>query len=197
MWPSSRPLKLHASAALRRQPCTRRSLLPTLVQHARIFCSSPRRSEELLKEPEKEPVKTIPYSEISIGVPTEVRTGERRVAITPQNAALLLKKGFKAVLVEHGAGFQAQFEAHDYEKAGATMVNATRVWTDSDIVLKVRPPRRTARRLLGCCMPVVAASLLLSLLAALLAQLRLAPKFKSCTDVPDQATRGGVPRLKM
>ena len=63
------------------------------------------------------------------------------MAITPQNAALLLKKGFRSVLVEHGAGFQAQFPAHDYEAAGATLVNATRVWTDSDIVLKVRPPR--------------------------------------------------------
>jgi len=44
-------------------------------------------------------------------------------------------------LVEHGAGFQANFNAHAYEEAGATLVNATRVWTDSDIVLKVRPPR--------------------------------------------------------
>ncbi|TKA54400.1 hypothetical protein B0A55_12846 [Friedmanniomyces simplex] len=70
-----------------------------------------------------------------------LRSGERRVAITPQNAAVLLKKGFKEVLVEHGAGFQAQFPAHDYEAAGATLVNATRVWTDSNIVLKVRPPR--------------------------------------------------------
>ena len=61
--------------------------------------------------------------------------------MTPQNAALLLKKGFKEVLVEHGAGFQAQFPAHDYEEAGATLVNASRVWTDSDIVLKIRPPR--------------------------------------------------------
>jgi NAD(P) transhydrogenase len=45
------------------------------------------------------------------------------------------------VLIEHGAGFQAQFPAHDYEAAGATIVNASRVWHDSDIVLKVRPPR--------------------------------------------------------
>ncbi|KAK4544914.1 hypothetical protein LTR36_003819 [Oleoguttula mirabilis] len=28
-----------------------------------------------------------------------------------------------------------------YEAAGATLVNASRVWTDSDIVLKIRPPR--------------------------------------------------------
>ncbi|KAK5121425.1 hypothetical protein LTR85_005257 [Meristemomyces frigidus] len=88
-----------------------------------------------------EPVKATPYSELSIGVPTEVRTGERRVSVTPQNAALLLKKGFKRVLVEHGAGFQSQFDAHEYEAAGATLVNASRVWTDSDIILKVRPPR--------------------------------------------------------
>jgi NAD(P) transhydrogenase len=76
----------------------------------------------------QEEVKAIPYSELTIGVPLEVRSGEKRVAITPQNAALLLKKGFKAVLVEHGAGFQAQFPAHDYEAAGATLVNASRVW---------------------------------------------------------------------
>ncbi|EME78657.1 uncharacterized protein MYCFIDRAFT_50085 [Pseudocercospora fijiensis CIRAD86] len=88
-----------------------------------------------------EEVKTVPYAELTIGVPLEVRTGERRVAITPQNAKLLLKKGFKQILVEHGAGFQAQFSAHEYEEAGATMVNASRVWFDSDIILKVRPPR--------------------------------------------------------
>ena len=86
-------------------------------------------------------MKAIPYEELTIGVPTEVRSGERRVAITPINAALLLKKGFKEVLIEHGAGFQAEFPAHDYEEAGATLVNASRVWTDSNIVLKIRPPR--------------------------------------------------------
>lgn len=93
------------------------------------------------EQTEPEPVKAIPYSDLTIGVPTEVRSGERRVAITPTNAALLLKKGFKEVLIEHGAGFQAEFPAHDYEEAGATLVNASRVWTDSDIVLKIRPPR--------------------------------------------------------
>lgn len=64
-------------------------------------------------EPET-PVKSIPYSELTIGVPTEVFPGERRVAMTPANAALLLKKGFKRVMVEHGAGFAGQFPIHDY-----------------------------------------------------------------------------------
>lgn len=85
--------------------------------------------------------QAIPYSNLTIGVPLEVRSNEKRVAITPTNAKLLLKKGFKQVLVEHGAGFAAQFPAHEYEAAGATLVNASRVWDDSDIVLKVRPPR--------------------------------------------------------
>jgi len=99
--------------------------------------------------PEPEPVKCIPYSDLTIGVPLEVRSGERRVAMTPQNAALLLKKGYKQVLVEAGAGFAAQFPAHAYEEAGATLVNASRVWYDSDIILKVRPPRISSRGLIG------------------------------------------------
>lgn len=71
------------------------------------------------------------------------------MAMTPQNAALLLKKGYKQVLVEAGAGFAAQFPAHAYEEAGATLVNASRVWYDSDIILKVRPPRISSRGLIG------------------------------------------------
>ncbi|KAK5117356.1 hypothetical protein LTR62_005973 [Meristemomyces frigidus] len=141
MWPSARPLRLHSRCGnLRLQPTS----LPrsTALRNQRIFCSSSAPRQQGQSQPATaEPVKAIPYSELCIGVPTEVRTGERRVAITPQNAALLLKKGFKAVLVENGAGFEAQFPAHMYEAAGATLVNATRVWTDSDIVLKVRPPR--------------------------------------------------------
>jgi len=98
---------------------------------------------------EPKPVKCTPYSDLTIGVPLEVRSGERRVAMTPQNAALLLKKSYKQVLIEHGAGFSAQFPAHAYEEAGATLVNASRVWYDSDIILKVRPPRISTRGLIG------------------------------------------------
>ncbi|KAK3116830.1 hypothetical protein LTR53_002394 [Teratosphaeriaceae sp. CCFEE 6253] len=139
-WPSTRSMRLHAGWCNKvRSPSSTLNLLGR--SPVRAFCISTRRREAAAQPTAPEPVQTTPYSELCIGVPTEVRTGERRVAITPQNAALLLKKGFKAVLVEHGAGFQAQFPAHDYEEAGATLVNATRVWTDSDIVLKVRPPR--------------------------------------------------------
>jgi NAD(P) transhydrogenase len=59
--------------------------------------------------------------------------------MTPQNAALLLKKGFGRVLVERDAGAQAEFLNEDYEKAGATLVSREEVF-GADIMLKVRPP---------------------------------------------------------
>jgi NAD(P) transhydrogenase len=44
------------------------------------------------------------------------------------------------VLVERGAGAEAQFTDEAYESAGATIVNQKNVWTESDILLKVRAP---------------------------------------------------------
>lgn len=75
-----------------------------------------------------------------MGVPKEAFPGERRVAITPQNVALLLKKGFKRVLVEDGAGNEAQFTTAQYKAAGATIEDRDDVLGNSDIILKVRPP---------------------------------------------------------
>lgn len=86
------------------------------------------------------PVTSTPYSELTIGVVRETYKDERRVAITPQNAALLLKKGFKRILVERGAGTAAQFTDQAYEKAGVTLAESKTVWAESDIMLKVRAP---------------------------------------------------------
>ncbi|KUJ11434.1 PNTB-domain-containing protein [Mollisia scopiformis] len=86
------------------------------------------------------PVKLTPYSDLTIGVVREIYPNERRVAITPQNAALLLKKGFKRVLVERGAGAEAQFPDQAYEKAGVTLGDSKSVFAESDILLKVRAP---------------------------------------------------------
>ena len=62
------------------------------------------------------------------------------MAITPQNVALLLKNGVKQVLVQDGAGLEAQFTTDQYKAAGATIVDAQTVWKSSDVVLKVRAP---------------------------------------------------------
>jgi NAD(P) transhydrogenase len=86
------------------------------------------------------PVISTPYANLTIGVVRETYPNERRVAITPQNAALLLKKGFKRVLVERGAGAEAQFTDQAYLKAGVTLGDSKEVWSESDILLKVRAP---------------------------------------------------------
>ncbi|KAI8998648.1 PNTB-domain-containing protein [Trametes punicea] len=82
----------------------------------------------------------IPYSDLRVGVPLEIYPNERRVALTPQNASLLLKKGFAQVLVEKSAGLEAQFVDEQYWAAGAIVVDRNELFQRSDILLKVRPP---------------------------------------------------------
>lgn len=62
------------------------------------------------------------------------------MSVTPHNVANLLKQGFEKVLVEKGAGTQADFTDVAYELAGATVVDRKAVWSQSDILLKIRPP---------------------------------------------------------
>jgi len=77
---------------------------------------------------------------LTIGIPRELFPNERRVALTPQNATLLLKKGFSQILVERNSGVEAQFLDEQYAAAGATLVSQDELYKVSDIVLKVRPP---------------------------------------------------------
>ncbi|KAH7369388.1 NAD(P) transhydrogenase [Plectosphaerella cucumerina] len=84
---------------------------------------------------------STPYSELTVGVPKEIFLNERRVALTPQNVALLLKKGFSKVIVQRGAGAESDFLDAAYESAGAVLVDDPKeVWSAADIVLKVRSP---------------------------------------------------------
>jgi H+-translocating NAD(P) transhydrogenase len=80
------------------------------------------------------------YADLIIGVPKETYPYERRVAITPQNAKLLLKKGVGKILVEKGAGVEASFPDVFYEHVHAGLASREKVWSQSDIILKVRPP---------------------------------------------------------
>jgi len=75
-----------------------------------------------------------------IGVPKETYAGEKRVATTPDVAAQLIKLGFE-VAVESGAGTAANFSDAAYEAAGCSVAaTADDIWSNSDIVLKVRGP---------------------------------------------------------
>lgn len=105
----------------------------------RSFKSTPAFLEEKKTEKKKEESPGVPYSELTVGVPKETFQNEKRVAITPDNVALLKKKGFKSVFVEKNAGQGAKFSDAQYEAAGAKIVDTKAVY-QSDIVLKVRPP---------------------------------------------------------
>ena len=77
---------------------------------------------------------------MKIGIPKEVHAGEKRVATTPDVAIQLIKLGFE-VAIEAGAGSAAHFSDASYVEAGVTVVkNAKEIWSESDIVLKVRGP---------------------------------------------------------
>jgi NAD(P) transhydrogenase subunit alpha len=77
---------------------------------------------------------------VKLAVPKECRPGERRVAVTPENASRLIKLGF-TVAVEHDAGAAASFNDDDYIAAGAEIVaDARTIWQTGDILLKVQPP---------------------------------------------------------
>lgn len=77
---------------------------------------------------------------MKVGIPKEVYPGERRVAATPDTATRLQKLGFE-VLIESGAGEFANFPDDAYTQAECKIVpDAQTLWTEADIVLKVRPP---------------------------------------------------------
>ena len=77
---------------------------------------------------------------MKIGIPKEVHAGEKRVATTPEVAKQLIKLGYE-VAIEAGAGSAAHFSDASYIEAGVTVVkNAKEIWSESDIVLKVRGP---------------------------------------------------------
>ncbi|THU88417.1 PNTB-domain-containing protein [Dendrothele bispora CBS 962.96] len=119
----------HLSSRLKYLSPLRR--LPIAIQE---FHSSPKVQQDKGTE------NSIPYSSLTIGVPREVFPNECRVALTPQNAALLRKKGFAEVLIEQNAGVHAQFTDEMYTAAGAKLVSREELFKTSDITLKVRPP---------------------------------------------------------
>jgi alanine dehydrogenase len=77
---------------------------------------------------------------VKIGVPKEVKTHEYRVALTPAGAHELVRHGHH-VVVERGAGEGSSIPDHEFERAGAKIIEAADdVWAESDLVLKVKEP---------------------------------------------------------
>lgn len=77
---------------------------------------------------------------VKIGIPKEIHPGERRVAATPQTILKLRKLGFD-VAVQSGAGDAINCSDAEYQEAGASVEQDTRrLWQESDLIMKVRPP---------------------------------------------------------
>jgi len=76
---------------------------------------------------------------VKIGVAREIKTDEYRVALTPAGALELARQGHD-VLVEHGAGVGSAFPDAAYENVGARIVSVDEVWTESELLLKVKEP---------------------------------------------------------
>ena len=74
-----------------------------------------------------------------VGVPAEIKRGERRVALLPEGARELVHRGH-TVLVQEGAGLQSGFADGLYIDAGAGITDARTVFSRSELILKVKEP---------------------------------------------------------
>lgn len=78
---------------------------------------------------------------LSVGVPTEIKADERRVALTPDGVREMDSHGVQ-VLVQAGAGAGASIPDDVYRAAGAEVVaNADEVWARAGMIVKVKEPQ--------------------------------------------------------
>ena len=77
---------------------------------------------------------------LTVGVPTEVKTAEHRVAVTPDGVREFARVGID-VFVQDGAGTGASITNDDFVAAGAIIVpTAADAWSQ-DMVVKVKEPK--------------------------------------------------------
>lgn len=77
---------------------------------------------------------------MKIGVPTEVKNNENRVALTPAGADRLTREGHR-VLVQAGAGLGSRIDDDAYRAVGAEIVaTAAEAWGEADLLIKVKEP---------------------------------------------------------
>src|SRR5580704_8536539 len=74
---------------------------------------------------------------ITVGVPKETATGERRVAIVPNDIRALKKAGFE-VAIEIGAGFMSGFPDAKYAQNGGRIVASRAELNSADMIVHIR-----------------------------------------------------------
>ena len=78
---------------------------------------------------------------MKVGVPSEIKTDEYRVALTPSGVRELTEHGHE-VVVQSGAGEGSAISDADYEAQGASVLpDAAAVFAEADMIVKVKEPQ--------------------------------------------------------
>ncbi|RYZ44737.1 MAG: alanine dehydrogenase, partial [Sphingobacteriales bacterium] len=89
----------------------------------------------------QESLQEVPVrkNDLSIGIPKETSFQENRIGLTPLSVGLLVHNGHQ-VLIESGAGNNANFMDADYAEQGARICFNTKEVFECDVLVKVAPP---------------------------------------------------------
>jgi alanine dehydrogenase len=89
--------------------------------------------------PKEEQLETaVRRRNISIGIPSDKKNDERRIALTPEAVNLLVENG-NEVILQKGAGAGANYSDKDYADNGAVITESPARVFSADAVIKVAP----------------------------------------------------------
>lgn len=89
--------------------------------------------------PKEEQLETaVRNKKITIGIPSDKKDDEKRVALTPEAISLLVDSG-NEVIVQKGAGTGANYTDKDYSENGAVISDSPARVYGADAVIKVAP----------------------------------------------------------
>lgn len=89
--------------------------------------------------PKEEHLETaVRFRKITIGIPSDTKDEEKRVALTPEAVSLLVECD-NEVIVQKGAGLGANYSDKDYSENGASITDSPAKVYSSDVVIKVAP----------------------------------------------------------
>jgi alanine dehydrogenase len=89
--------------------------------------------------PQEEQLETaVRHRKISIGIPSDKKNDEKRVALTPEAVNILVESG-NEVILQKGAGLGANYSDKDYAENGAIITESPARVFGADAVIKVAP----------------------------------------------------------
>lgn len=89
--------------------------------------------------PKEEQLETaVRQRKISVGIPSDRKNDEKRVALTPEAVNILVESG-NEVIVQKGAGAGANYSDKDYAENGALITESPARVFSADAVIKVAP----------------------------------------------------------